>query len=126
MIGRFMGTPRRLVDVELEDEELRFVGRRAIGKEELNPWLRHRWCSHDTQYLGKRFGFTFFRLEHDCDDEALIQCRQRGLRNPVRQQGYLHWRWLQIAMRLAEAGATMFWPRPKCVAQGVNGYQRNV
>ena len=79
-----------LVDIEFENEEQRWVGRRPICKEEFHTRLGHGGRRQAPCDLGHGIGFSILRLEHDCHNKADVQRSERLLRNPIRRHSCLH------------------------------------
>src|SRR5215471_230501 len=73
MLRLLVRIPSRGVDVQLEDEERRRRGRRAIGQEQLNPRLCHRRRDQTCQERGDSFGLARFRLDMNRDYEPVIE-----------------------------------------------------
>src|SRR5476651_2406364 len=82
--------PTRLVGVELEDEEQRRIRGRLVRQEQLHLRLGHRKWRQLARVLGDGVGFAVFRLQHDGDDEALVQGGERVLGYQIGQHSSLH------------------------------------
>src|SRR5262249_48083077 len=90
MVGRFMSGPGGLVYVELEDKEPQRVPRRLIGEEKLDARLRHRRWRHHSEYLGYRVRLPLLAVQHDRDDETIVEGLQHIRRDPIRKHPRLH------------------------------------